>query len=174
MSLLKKGFFILVSLIILAVIGGLVYVHFIAKRSLPDYDGSLYLKNLIEPVQIYRDQYAIPHIIAQNESDLYKAVGYTLGQDRLWQMDLLRRVTLGRLSEIFGPDLIDVDLLMRALKIPEKSKLILSKSDSDILAALENFSNGLNQIYRNPSKQITTGIYHFRIPSGKMAAGTLG
>lgn len=145
MSLAKKVFFILVSLITLAVIGGFVYVHSIAKRSLPHYDGSLYLNDLIEPVQIYRDQYAVPHIIAQNESDLYKAVGYTLGQDRLWQMDLLRRVTLGRLSEIFGPDLIDVDLLMRSLKIPEKSTLILSKSDPDIIAALENFSNGLNQ-----------------------------
>ncbi|MCK4631281.1 MAG: penicillin acylase family protein, partial [Bacteroidales bacterium] len=57
------------------------------------------LKNLSEEVIVYRDSLAIPHVIAQNDEDLYRAVGYVMAQDRLWQMDLLRRVTMGRLSE---------------------------------------------------------------------------
>ena len=50
------------------------------------------------------------------------AVGYTMAQDRMWQMDLLRRVTTGRLSEIFGEDMVNSDQLLRALRIPENQK----------------------------------------------------
>ena len=145
MSVLKKIFVGIVAVVIIAIIGAGWFVYSIATRSLPVYDGTLVIKNLKQDVMIYRDSYAIPHIVAKNEKDLYRAVGYTLAQDRLWQMDLLRRVTQGRLSEIFGVDLVDIDFLMRSLKISDKSKKILSLSAPELIVALECFSDGVNQ-----------------------------
>jgi len=145
MPVLKKILTGFIALIIILLIGGGLYVRSIATSSIPDYDGKLSLSNLKQEVVVYRDDFAVPHIIAQNEEDLYRAVGYTLAQDRLWQMDLLKRVTQGRLSEIFGEKLVDVDLLMRALKIPDKSRKILSQSTPELIAALECFADGVNQ-----------------------------
>jgi penicillin amidase len=76
-----------------------------------------------------------------------------MAQDRLWQMDLMRRATTGRLAEIFGKDLLKTDRLMRSLRITEKSKLILSKSDEKIIKAGEAFADGVNQfIEKNKDK----------------------
>jgi penicillin G amidase len=103
------------------------------------------LFGLESEVEILRDKHGVPHIYADNEDDLYRAVGFAMAQDRLWQMDLLRRVTQGRLSEILGKDQIETDLMMRALRIQEKSQKILDASDPKIVSALEAFSDGINQ-----------------------------
>ena len=95
-----------------------------STNSLPTYSGEISLKGISEEVTIIRDSFAIPHVYAKNEIDLYTAVGYLHAQDRLWQMDLLRRATTGSLSEIFGDDLIKTDWLLRSLRIPEKSEKI--------------------------------------------------
>jgi penicillin amidase len=100
---------------------------------------------LTADVEVFRDRFGIPHVYAETEHDLYTAVGFLLAQDRLWQMDLLRRVTLGRLSEIFGEDYVDTDLLLRALRYTEKSKHLLETGEPEITDALEAFADGMNQ-----------------------------
>ena len=140
MKILKKAAFFVVFLIVIIAISGYFFLHHIAHKGVPDYNQDINLKNLSEEVVVYRDSLAIPHIIAQNGEDLYRAVGYVMAQDRLWQMDLLRRVTMGRLSEIFGEDFVETDLLLRSLRIFEKSQLILSKTGPEILKANEAFS----------------------------------
>ena len=76
-----------------------------------------------------------------------------MAQDRLWQMDLLRRVTMGRLSEIFGDDMISVDVLFRALRITEKSMIILDSTSNGIKECLEAYADGINQfIEQNTDK----------------------
>ncbi|MDD9304089.1 MAG: penicillin acylase family protein [Desulfobacter sp.] len=144
MSGFKKTMIGLFALIIIGVAAGAAFIHSIATRALPQYQGQIQLPGLENQVKVFRDKYGVPHIIAQNESDLYFAVGFTMAQDRLWQMDLLRRVTQGRLSEIFGKDLVDVDLLMRALRIPDKSRQILAKISPEMRLALDQFSKGMN------------------------------
>lgn len=145
MSKLKKiGLGILVLLVIVLV-GGFTYVRHLATRGIPDYDGNLQLSGLSAEVTVYRDQYAVPHIYAQNERDLYMAVGYCMAQDRLFQMDLIRRVTMGRLSEVVGEKAVKIDHLMRALRIPEKSQLMISKTDPAIMSQAEAFCQGINQ-----------------------------
>jgi len=136
------GFFIFLFVALIAVY---LFLNHISTKGLDEYSGEIKLKGFKEKVVIRRDAHAIPHIIAQNEADLYRATGYVLAQDRLWQMDLLRRITMGRLSEIFGNDLIKADHLMRSLRIPEKSKMVIEKSDKKILEALESFADGVNQ-----------------------------
>jgi len=103
---------------------------------------------------MHRDAFAVPHIFAKNDEDLYRATGYVLAQDRLWQMDLLRRVTTGRLSEIFGKDLLKADQLFRSLRITEKSRDVISKTDPEIIAALEAFADGVNQYIKTHKEKL--------------------
>ncbi|WP_340111538.1 penicillin acylase family protein [Maribellus mangrovi] len=145
MKTIKRILTGILVLVILIVISVIVLLQFTKKAAIPDYDKDFVLYGLKSEVEILRDAHGIPHVYAQNEDDLYRAVGFAMAQDRLWQMDLLRRVTQGRLSEILGKDQVETDLMMRALRIQEKSQKILDSSDPKIVAALEAFSDGVNQ-----------------------------
>src|SRR3972149_8045892 len=129
MKMLKKILLGLLFLIIIVALAGIIFIRYISHKALPGYSGEINLKGITEEVVVFRDSLAIPHIYAQNENDLYIAVGYVMAQDRLWQMDLLRRATTGTLSEIFGDDLVEADWLLRALRIPEKSEIVINNSD---------------------------------------------
>jgi penicillin amidase len=147
-KIIKK---ILVALLILVGIGliiGILYVRQLSRKGLPDYNDEVKLEGMLGKVTVYRDAYAVPHIYAENEEDLSRATGYIMAQDRLWQMDLFRRATTGRLSEIFGPELVETDLLMRALRIPEKSRMVLSRQEPKLLKTLEAFADGVNQFIK--------------------------
>ncbi len=145
MQLLKKILRITGVVLLILLIAGLLFVRNIARKALPDYNQDVYIEGLTAEVTVIRDSYAVPVIYAENEGDLYRAVGFVMAQDRLWQMDLLRRATTGRLSEIFGEDLVETDHLMRALRIPEKSAMVLQQTEPDVLNALEAFADGVNQ-----------------------------
>jgi penicillin amidase len=141
----KKVGVILLVLLAVVVIVALLYLQKLSHQGLPDYNAEVVLTDMSGQVTVCRDAYGIPHIYSQNEADLYRATGYVMAMDRIWQMDLFRRVTTGRLSEIFGPDLVETDLLMRALRIPEKSDMVLKQQDAEVLAAAECFADGVNQ-----------------------------
>ncbi len=154
MKTFKKVLIALLALIVLVLVAGTLFVRQVARKALPDYNQTITLEGLREGVTIYRDQHAIPHIYAQNEHDLYMAVGYVMAQDRLWQMDLLRRVTMGRLSEVFGEDMVGADQLLRALRIPEKSEQVLAQTDPAVRNALVAFSVGVNQFIEKNRKKL--------------------
>ena len=145
MKITKRILIGLLILIAIVAISGIVFIQFVKTAAVPDYNKSFVLYGLKSEVEILRDEHAIPHIYADNEVDMYRAVGFAMAQDRLWQMDLLRRVTQGRLSEILGKDQVETDLMMRALRIQEKSQKILESSDPEVVAALEAFADGVNQ-----------------------------
>ncbi|HDP79392.1 MAG TPA: penicillin acylase family protein, partial [Spirochaetes bacterium] len=153
MGLAKKIIVSIVVVVAVLVVGGYVFVKVLSRGGLPDYNAKMVLKGLKGDVVVYRDRYAVPHIYAQNDDDLYMATGYVMAQDRLWQMDLLRRVTLGRLSEIFGEKLVDADLMFRSLRIPEKSKYVLSTLSPGARKAAEMFALGVNRfLEENPGR----------------------
>ncbi len=142
---MKRWIYSVIAIVLVLGIGAGIYLNHLKTAALPVIDGNLPLKGLTAPVTVYRDAHGVPSITADNERDLYRAVGYVMAQDRLWQMDLLRRVTLGRLSEIFGDSLVEVDLLMRALKMSDKSLVILDNCrDQGLLSALDAFCAGVN------------------------------
>jgi penicillin G amidase len=149
MRILKRALWILSIIIFVVFVSGLILVSFLRRSGLPDYTSNIPIKDLTAEVVILRDSFAIPHIYATNELDLYRAVGFTMAQDRLWQMDLLRRVTQGRLSEILGQEQLETDLLMRALRIQEKSERVLVQTSPQIVAALEAFAAGINFYIEN-------------------------
>ena len=145
MKIIKRIIQILLVVVILIFIAGFFGVRYISNRSVPDYSTDVNLKGLSADVEVFRDKYGIPHVYAKTEKDLYTAVGFLMAQDRLWQMDLLRRITLGRLSEIFGARYADTDLLLRALRYTDKSKYLLDETDPVIIDALKAFSDGVNE-----------------------------
>jgi len=87
------------------------------KSTAPVYNGELKLSGLQQEVTISYDEYGVPYIEAQNARDAYFAMGYAHAQERLFQMEMIRRLSSGRLAEILGPDLLSVDKSMLALGI---------------------------------------------------------
>jgi len=135
--------FIFALLVILVTI---VVAYVIQHR--PDYDGNINLSNLEAPVEVVYDEFGIPHIYAENETDLYRAFGYIHAQERLFQMDILRRVGSGRLSQIIGKDALQVDLFFRTIGIDQHSKRdaqILTDAKSITYDASMAYLDGINQ-----------------------------
>jgi len=145
MKTLKSILLALLLLIVLLFIGGFIFVRHISNRAVPDYNSGVTLQGLENQVDVFRDEFGVPHVYAQNELDLYRVVGYLMAQDRLWQMDLVRRFSTGRLSEIFGPVAIETDKLFRALRLTEKSEMVLAKTDPELIRHIEAFTDGINQ-----------------------------
>lgn len=122
--------------------GGTYYLF--TRRPLPRKNGVIRLRSLHEPVEIITDRYGVPHIYAENEDDLYFAQGYVHAQDRLWQMELNRRVGSGRLAEIFGSIALETDRFCRRLglhRAAEEEVSRLSEHDWRILTA---YARGVN------------------------------
>ena len=147
----RIGLIVVILLAVILILGSFL-LNRIKNKGLPDYSQDLQLSHIEKPVQVFRDSFAIPHVYAKSEKDLYTAVGYLMAQDRLWQMDLLRRATTGKLSEIFGEGFIETDVMLRSLRIPQKSKLVLENTSAEVHTALEAYAKGVNQ-YIKENKQ---------------------
>ena len=143
MNLLKKiGAILLVIITLLIIIVGVI-----AYTLKPDYSGEKELANLQQEVKVYYDDYGIPHIYGENEKDAFRTLGYVHAQDRLWQMELLRRIASGGLSEVFGADLIGTDKFFLSLGIADASKLTaasLAENDEGVVLA-KAYLDGINQ-----------------------------
>jgi len=100
--------------------------------------------NLVQKVEIYKNRYGIPHIVSEDLYDGMFGVGFAQASDRLWQMDYLRRVASGELSEVLGPEAVKFDQYFRALQLKKSSELILKNLDTVSLRILVSFSNGVN------------------------------
>lgn len=127
MRLLKKIGLILLGLVICIGIAGFIFVQTLK----PDYVGTKTLAFIEKEVKVYYDTYGIPHIYGETEEDAFRALGYVHAQDRLWQMELLRRIGSGGLSEVFGADLIATDKFFLALGIDDASVQTVSELDSN-------------------------------------------
>ena len=142
---------ILAILLILIVIFGIGSWLFLQSTS-PNYDERVEMSGYTKPVNIYYDQFGVPHIYAENQNDLYRALGYTHAKDRLWQMELLRRIAPGRLAELFGPDILETDRFFRTLGVSHQSQAeaerFLASGSSEIKAAVLQYINGVNDFIK--------------------------
>src|ERR1700676_230691 len=114
------------------------------RRPLPRYKGEPRLASLHEQVEIITDRYGVPHIYAQNEDDLFYAQGYVHAQERLWQMELNRRVGSGRLSEIFGEIALEADRFTRRLGMHRSAAAALDSLPAHSLRILDAYAQGVN------------------------------
>jgi len=116
----------------------------LTRRPVPQKSGTVRLNGLHDSVEIITDCYGIPHIYANNEDDLYFAQGYVHAQDRLWQMELNRRIGSGRLSEIFGPVALETDRFCRRLGMHRVAAEHAKELVDHDRRTLEAYANGVN------------------------------
>ncbi|MFM7016206.1 MAG: penicillin acylase family protein [Bacteroidota bacterium] len=146
MKLFRKIVFWSLGIIFLLVIS--VYIYLVSQK--PQYEGAVTLTGLSAPVEVIYDYYGVPHIYASSEEDAYYALGYVHAQDRLFQMEMLRRVASGTLSEVFGKDLLKVDLFFRTLGLKKHANW-----------SQKTFMNSNNQQYQKSANAYLKGINAF-------------
>lgn len=159
MKKLKKVLFVLLGLLLLTIIGVAIFLNSLK----PDYGGKKTLPGISSEVTTYFDPYGIPHIYAKNEKDALKALGYVHAQDRLWQMELLRRVAKGRLAEVFGEDMVKTDKFFLSLGIDDHTKKTVSEldKDSEAIVLTQAYLDGINEFVKNgptPIEFYLTGL----------------
>ena len=126
----------------LAMLAGAGYLYL--RQSLPKTDGEVRLAGLSAPVQILRDRYAVPHIFAANEEDAIFALGFVHAQDRLWQMEMNRRIAAGRLAEILGSGALETDRFLRTLGVRRVAEANLRQLDAETQRLLAAYASGVN------------------------------
>lgn len=128
------------ALIAVALLGVFLWL----RTSLPQEQGEMTAAGLNGPVTIIRDQHGIPTIHAASERDGYFALGFVHAQDRLWQMDVMRRAGAGRLAEIIGPAALPSDRLMRTLGLYRLAEAEFGSLAPEVRAAFEAYADGVN------------------------------
>lgn len=137
---------ILLFLFIIAVVLGIGFLFYVLSQK-PTYEGELHLKNIKKETTVYFDDFGVPHIYANSQKDAMTALGYVHAQDRLWQMELLRRIAPGRLSEMFGSKLLKTDQFFAGLGIHENSEKAIANLDknSEAYQLAMAYIDGINQ-----------------------------
>jgi penicillin G amidase len=107
-------------------------------------DSFIELSSLRGEVSVRRDERGVPYIEAGCEEDLYFAQGYAAAQDRLWQMDLLRRTARGELSEVFGAATLEQDKLRRTFGFARLAEALLARASAAAAGALQAYARGVN------------------------------
>ena len=120
------------------------WAYLIARSALPQLDGSLRVKGLSAAVKVIRDEHGVPAIEAASPEDLFFAQGYVTAQDRLWQMDIMRRFGAGELSEILGEDTLKIDREQRILGLRAAAKKSLAMANPRDHSYFDAYARGVN------------------------------
>jgi penicillin G amidase len=128
---------------VLLICGGLI-CWLVLWSSLPQTQGNLQLSGLEKSVSVVRDAHGIPTISASSQHDLYMALGFVHAQDRLFQMEMQRRIGAGRLSEVLGESALPTDRLLRTLGIYRHAAASVSAASPEFRAVLDAYSAGIN------------------------------
>ncbi len=134
------GAVLVVLLLVAALVAGLVVV----RQSFPQTDGDLSLEGLDGTVKVLRDDHGIPQVYAGTTHDLFFAQGFTQAQDRMFEMDVRRHTTAGRLSEMFGETTLEVDKTIRTMGWRRVAEQELSTLSPETQAYLRAYSDGVN------------------------------
>jgi penicillin amidase len=119
-------------------------VYYVLNASLPEYEGTLYLSELEAPVTVSFDALGIPQVWAQKENDMWFVLGWLHAQERLFQMEMTRRIASGRLAEMFGSEVISIDQLQRKFGHRRMAERALLQLDQRIEQKLSAYTNGIN------------------------------
>ncbi len=117
----------------------------LSQKSFYKTSGEMRVQGLNSAVNIYFDDFGVPQIFAKNEDDAYFTLGYMHAQDRLWQMDLTRRVAEGRLSEIFGSNVLNFDKLFRTIGIHRFAYSWYNNISPKSKQVLDAYTKGVNK-----------------------------
>jgi penicillin amidase len=142
---ISLAFIALILLAGLTGLGGFLWL----RSGLPQTSGEITLSGLEAPVTIQRDDRGVPTVRAQTSNDAYFALGLLHAQDRLFQMDAMRRLGAGRLAEVIGPELLSTDRLMRTLGLYASAEAQVAAASPALKQALDAYSAGVNAYLGN-------------------------
>src|SRR5690349_7518068 len=114
------------------------------RQSLPRTEGDITLQGMRAPIEILRDAYGVPHVFAQSIDDAYYALGFLHAQDRLWQLEMNRRIGAGRLAEVLGRPAHETDRFLRTLGVRRVAAANLARFDAEARGALDSYAAGVN------------------------------
>jgi penicillin amidase len=135
--------FFLIAISIVA-LTGVFWIYSIAHAALPQLDGTLQVAGLATPVTVVRDGHGVPTISAAGFDDLFFAQGYVTAQDRLWQMDIMRRFAAGEISEILGDEFVKHDREQRILGLRMAARKSLEVSGAQTRSHFDSYARGVN------------------------------
>jgi penicillin amidase len=145
--------FLIWALLIIAIVAGGAAWWFI-YRPLPQLDGSISLPGVQKEITVERDNWGVPHIRASSLQDAVEAQGYVMAQDRLWQLDLMRRASRGQLSEIVGPLALKSDKQFRTFGFSRAAERDYAAMDKDSRALMEAYARGVNAFIEQHQKSL--------------------
>ena len=138
-------FFVWLLLVLLVLAAAVAaYAYWIAQAALPQLDGTLRVSGLSAAVKVTRDSHGVPAIEASTLEDLFFAQGYVTAQDRLWQMDVMRRFAAGELSEVLGEDTLKIDREQRILGLRAAAEKSLQMASTRDRSFLDAYARGVN------------------------------
>jgi penicillin amidase len=143
-QIIKRLIISLLILLLLVIVGGGGWLYWRMHASLPKLDGAIQVAGLSTPVEVLRDARGVPHLRASSLQDLFFAQGYVTAQDRLWQMDLSRRLAAAELAEVFGERALRLDLENRTLGFRQVSQRALAELSAEARAPVTAYTNGVN------------------------------
>lgn len=134
---------VLLSAVVLAG-GAFLWFRAAGWAALPKLDGTVHLTGVSAPVTVVRDAHGVPSITAQTLDDLFFAQGFVTAQDRLWQMDMIRRYAAGELAAALGSDYVKLDREQRTLGLREVARRSLAQATPEERQQLEAYARGVN------------------------------
>jgi penicillin amidase len=132
------------AVLVLAALGAVGSVVWLGKRAEPAYNGEVALAGLTAPVDIRFGPHAVPSIDAETLDDALFAQGYVVASERLWQMDLLRRLAGGRLAEVFGEAALPADRFFRTVGLPRAAEEAFAALEPEYRRLLVRYAEGVN------------------------------
>lgn len=130
------------AMLLLVVAGAVAFVW--VMSSLPTVEGQLTVPGLEQPAKISRDVQGVPSISARSQRDAYFLLGFVHAQDRLWQMEMQRRVGAGRLAEVVGEHGLANDRFMRTLGLYRVAEASFERLDKPVRETLQAYAEGVN------------------------------
>lgn len=151
--LLRLLLWVVVFLVLVA-LAAATYGYYVAHAALPQLDGMLQLSGLSGAVTITRDAHGVPTIDAASIQDVFFAQGYVTAQDRLWQMDVMRRFGSGELSEILGSETLKIDREQRILGLRAAAKKSLGMASARDRSFFDAYARGVNAYISTQGKHL--------------------
>ncbi len=144
MRVVKTLVGLLIVIVLVVVVAGVGTMGYLTWRALPQTSGALQAPGLTAPVTVVRDRTGIAHFTADTSHDLFFAQGYVHAQERMWQMEVWRHISAGRLSELFGKSQVETDSFIRTLGWRQAAERDLALLTPEARAILDAYAAGVN------------------------------
>ena len=144
MRILKRGLGLLLVVVLVAVVAAAGFLTWVTVRAMPETTGTIAATGLGAPVTVARDAAGIAHITADTPHDLFFAQGYVHASERMWQMEVWRHISAGRLAEVFGASQLDTDKFIRTLGWRVAAQRDLDAVAPPARAVLDAYTQGVN------------------------------